>query len=86
MGNVRKYYIQLAIVLLSVVAFAAQTTVIPSTVSSSDVISQFEKSAQEYADLREKIEETLPPLPKKATAEEIEAHKIAFLKSVQAAR
>jgi predicted phosphodiesterase len=86
MGNVRKHYSLLAIVLASVAVIAAQTPFAALTIADSEVVSQFEKRAQAYADLREQIESKLPPLAKKATAEEIEAHKITFLKSVQAAR
>src|SRR5688500_9907008 len=49
-------------------------------------VSDFEKNAKEYSALRERLEGALPKLPKKATPEQIEAHKAALLKSVQAAR
>lgn len=49
-------------------------------------VSDFEKNAKEYSSLRERLEGQLPKLPKKATPEQIEAHKAALLKSVQTAR
>ena len=50
------------------------------------IAGEFETRAKNYAQLRERIEGGLPKLPKKATPEQIEAHKAALLKSVQAAR
>jgi hypothetical protein len=46
----------------------------------------FENQAKAYSRLRESLEEKLPKLPKDATAEQIEAHKMTFQKEVQAAR
>ena len=50
------------------------------------VIKAFEKNVKEYSNLRERVEVQLPKLPKEATADQIENHKISFQKSVQAAR
>lgn len=49
-------------------------------------VAAFEGRAKEYSRMRERIEDQMPKLPKEATAEQITAHKTAFLKQVQAAR
>ena len=46
----------------------------------------FEKRVKEYVALRESIDNKMPKLSKEAKPEEIEAHKMAFQKAVQAAR
>ncbi len=50
------------------------------------IVSDFEGKAKEYSKLRERLEGKLPKLSKDATAEQIEAHKAIFQKSVQSAR
>lgn len=50
------------------------------------VIPDFTTRAKEYASQREKLERSIPALPKKATPEQIESHKAALLKAVQADR
>lgn len=50
------------------------------------VAAEFEQKAKEYSRLRERIEDELPKLPKEATAEQIENHKVSFQKAVQSAR
>ena len=78
MKNVKKYYsVALAILLGSAAAFAQ---------ADRAAISTFERQVLEYSALREKLESNLPKMPKKATPEQIEAHKTALLRSVQTAR
>ncbi|HEX6126417.1 MAG TPA: hypothetical protein VFZ23_13665 [Pyrinomonadaceae bacterium] len=48
--------------------------------------SEFEARIRQYTAQREALEDTLPALPKKATAEQIAAHKAALLKKVLADR
>ena len=50
------------------------------------IVSDFQKHVDAYVKLRERLEKQLPDMPKKATPEQIEAHKAALLKSVQASR
>ena len=50
------------------------------------VVAEFETRAKTYAKEREKIERSLPQLPKQATPEAVAAHRTAFLKAVQDAR
>jgi hypothetical protein len=83
MKNVIKYFGLPAIVALFVIAGAAQSSF---TAQNKSIVSDFEKRAKEYVEVRERFEGQLPKLPKKATPEQIEAHKAALLKSVQAAR
>ncbi|MCA1565946.1 MAG: hypothetical protein LC803_09975 [Acidobacteria bacterium] len=61
------------------------TQVTPATAVKPPA-STFEKKVKEYADLRERLENTLPKLSKEATPEEIEAHKRSFQGIVKAAR
>lgn len=84
MRDVRIYYSSLvAIAVLLATSASAQTAF---TGTSRAAASQFEKRAKEYVQLRERLEGQLPKLPKKATPEQIEAHKAALLKLVQGAR
>ena len=72
---------------LAALAFLVLPTVGQNFTGANKVIAtEFETRAKNYAELRERIEGTLPKLPKKATPEQIEAHKGALLKAVQAAR
>jgi hypothetical protein len=87
MKSVKKYYI--IIMLAAICSFAGNQAVFAQEVLSPQekkVLVQFEKQAKEYSQLRERIEERLPKLPKGATAEQIENHKISFQKAVQTAR
>ncbi|MDQ3798303.1 MAG: hypothetical protein M3384_02535 [Acidobacteriota bacterium] len=87
MKSVKKYYI--SIIFLSLCSFiAAQVATAQRALSLQDkkTIIDFEKSAKDYARLREQLEEQLPTLPKDAAPEQIEAHKAAFQKLVQGAR
>lgn len=74
--------------LVGVLAFFASTAVAQNNFSAANrtIVANFEKNATEYSGLRERLEGGLPKLPKKATPEQIEAHKAALLKSVQTAR
>ncbi|MDQ4121593.1 MAG: hypothetical protein M3209_09120 [Acidobacteriota bacterium] len=87
MKSVKNYYSFIVFLafcgLLLVQAAAAQRLLSPQ---DKKIIADFEKAAQEYVELRERLEEKLPDLPKEATPEQIEAHKVAFQKSVQSAR
>ena len=83
MKHVKNHYTAFAVIFLSAVATLAQTNLSPQ---ARQTATDFEKNAKEYANLRERLEQKLPKLPKKATPEQIEAHKAALLKSVQTAR
>ena len=83
MKNVIKYFGLSAILLLAAIAGAAQSSF---TAANKTVVSDFEKRAKEYVEFRDRHDGQLPKLPKKATPEQIEAHKGALLKSIQAAR
>jgi len=74
--------------LLAALAFFSFTTNAQTnfTGANKTLVTDFEQRVKEYSTLREKLEAKLPKMPKKATAEQIEAHKAALLKSVQAAR
>ena len=65
-----------------------QTSAAQDALSPQDrkIITEFESQAKEYSRLRESLEEKLPKMPKEATAEQIEAHKLTFQKEVQQAR
>jgi hypothetical protein len=87
MKSVRKYYI--IIMLAALCSFAGSQTVFAQELLSHQekkVIIEFEKQAKDYSQLRERIENQLQKLPKDATAEQIENHKISFQKAVQSAR
>ena len=83
MKHVKNYYSP-AIVMI----FFCTATIAQSNFSEADrrVANNFASHAKQYSELRERIESGLPKLPKKATPEQIEAHKASLLKSVQSAR
>ena len=54
--------------------------------AEQQTVSDFEKRVREYAAMRESLEDRLPKLSKEAKPEEIERHKQALQKGVQAAR
>ena len=83
MKHVKNHYSALAVIMLLAVGTIAQTNLGPH---DKQIAANFEKHAKAYVDLRERVEQKLPKLPKKATPEQIEAHKAALLKSVQTAR
>ena len=83
----RHYYGFIVISAFCFAAFAgiaaAQNALSPQ---EQTIIADFEKQAKEYSKVRENLEEKMPKLSKDATAEQIEAHKASFQKSVQSAR
>lgn len=83
MKTVRNCYsLMAAIALLSLTVLAQNSF----TARDKAVISDFDTRVKEYNTLREKLEGQSPKIPKKATPEQIEFHKTALQKSVQAAR
>lgn len=92
MKSVKKYYIQQSFILTMLAIFCgfgfSQTISAQSRLSTQEkkVAAEFEQKAKEYSRLRERIEDGLPKLPKEATAEQIESHKVSFQKAVQLAR
>lgn len=83
MKNVLKYYGLFALLTFSFSFSSGQT---PPGRATDPVITEFEAKAKAYADEREKIERTLPPIPKQATPEEVASHKTTFMKAVQSSR
>jgi hypothetical protein len=83
MKNVLKYYALFAFLTLSVCVSSAQNA---KSQTTDPVVVEFETRAKAYANERERIERTLPALPKQATPEEVARHKSKFLKSVQNSR
>jgi hypothetical protein len=82
MWNSSKFYV----LLIAVAVFTANAYGQNFTGANRTTATAFEKRAKEYSHLRERIEGALPKLPKKATPEQIEAHKAALLKSLQTSR
>lgn len=80
--TVTKHYSLILILAFFSLSVATQNTPPQDTT----IISDFDKRVKEYTRLRERLEGQLPKMPKKATPEQIEAHKTALQKSVQAAR
>ncbi|HEX8146839.1 MAG TPA: hypothetical protein VF591_06640 [Pyrinomonadaceae bacterium] len=62
---------------------AAQATVAPKHKAA---FAAFEARVKEYVAMREGVEGKMPKLPKDATPEQIEAHKMAFQEAVRNAR
>ena len=87
MNSVKKHYSLIIFAILCVLA-VSQLTAAQDALSPQDrkIITEFEVQAKEYSRLRESLEEKLPKMPKDATAEQIEAHKLTFQKEVQQAR
>lgn len=87
MKNVIKHY---SLLIFLTIGFVVIPIIIKAqnTQSPQDklIITNFENQIKDYSKLREKVETGVPALPKKATAEQIEAHKLSFQKGVQAAR
>lgn len=83
MKSVRKYYVSFVIIALGCITITGQNVFSPQERS---VVAALEQAANDYIKQRNRIERKLPKLSKKATAEQIEAHKTALLKAVQAAR
>jgi len=82
MRNLQKYFGLLAAIIVFAVPALGQNF----TGAGRAIATAFEKRAKDYSELRERLEGGLPKLSKKATPEQIEAHKAALLKSVQGAR
>ncbi|MFN6962911.1 MAG: metallophosphoesterase family protein [Pyrinomonadaceae bacterium] len=84
MSFVRKYYSVVAIAF----ALLAGTASAQSAFVANDrtIASRFENDAKGYVKLREQVERRLPRLPKRASPEQIQAHKAAFMTAVQNAR
>jgi hypothetical protein len=77
----------LALAPASPVTFAqAQGAKVALSAAEQQMVSAFEKRVKEYVSMREGLEGKLPKLSKDAKPEEIEAHKAALQKRVQAAR
>lgn len=87
MNSARKYY-SFIIFLAFWFIVSPHATTAQNVLSSRDkaTMLDFERQAKEYSILREGLEEKLPKLSKDATADQIEAHKMVFQKSVQSAR
>ncbi|HEX2640680.1 MAG TPA: hypothetical protein VHL50_08920, partial [Pyrinomonadaceae bacterium] len=79
MKRVRNYYKLLLFILFSAVAVNAQTSKVTPAMSADpqkDAVSaEFVTHVKAYVAAREKIDTALPPMPVKATAEQIEEHK-----------
>jgi hypothetical protein len=87
MKNVKKRYSLVVFLVFCCFAFHQAVTA-QNTLSPQDkkTIAEFEKRAKDYSKHRERIERRLPKLPKEATAEQIESHKVNLQKAVQSAR
>ena len=87
MKSVKKHYSLIILTILSILA-VNQSLTAQSALSPQDrkTMTDFESQAKDYSRLRESLEEKLPKLPKDATADQIEAHKMTFQKMVQQAR
>jgi Skp family chaperone for outer membrane proteins len=64
----------------------AQGAKVALSAAEQQLVSTFEKRVKEYVSMRESIDNKLPKLSKEAKPEQIEAHKTALQKGVQAAR
>ena len=87
MKSVKDYY-NLIIISIIGILILPLSSLSQNTPSAQDkkVIAEFERQAQDYVKLRDKVEGKLPKLPNKATAEQIEEYKTNFQKAVQSAR
>lgn len=87
MRSVKNYYSLFVLAVLGVCAFGqAATAQDELSAADSKALGEFENQAKAYSRMREDLEAKLPKMPKDATAEQIEAHKIAFQKLVLQAR
>lgn len=64
----------------------AQGAKVSLSAAEQQMVSAFEQRVKDYVAMREGIEDKMPKLSKEAKAEEIDAHKVALQKKVQAAR
>src|SRR5690349_15449173 len=87
MKSVKNRYSLLIFVILGILA-AGRAATAQNALSAEDkkALDEFENQAKAYSRMRESLEEKLPKLPKDATADQIEAHKMTFQKEVLAAR
>ena len=87
MKSVTNYYIRL-VILVFCVSVGFQIAAAQKNLSAEDkqTLAGFENQVKEYVNMRERLENTLPKLPKDATPEQIDAHEAALLKLVQAER
>jgi hypothetical protein len=89
MNRVTNPYVFFLILITTAVAVVGQNPTSLGTDSPSVnpiTLAEFEGRVREYTSQREDIEAAMQALPKKATAEQIAAHKNALLKKVLAAR
>ena len=63
-----------------------QNTQVELSAADKKVVDGFEQRVRQYVEMRERVEERLPKLPKDATPEQIETHKTSFQTLVRAAR
>jgi hypothetical protein len=87
MKSVKNRYSLLIFIILGILA-AGRAATAQNALSAEDrkTLDEFENQAKAYSRLRESLEEKLPKMPKDASAEQIEAHKLTFQKEVLAAR
>jgi hypothetical protein len=85
MKSVKEYYSSIIIFAISILIFS-HTLPAQNAAPRETTITVFENQAKAYSKLREDLEAKMAPLAKEATAEQIEAHKVTFQKSVQTAR
>ena len=85
MKSVRKCVVN-CYVLAVILAAASLVSAQPASDAEKRIVLEFERRAKEYTQRREELEDTLPKLPKQATAEQIAAHEEALLKKVLAHR
>jgi hypothetical protein len=83
MTSVIKQYKSFLFLTIFAMVAPAQNALVSANKST---VADFNKSVEAYVKLREDLDNRLPKLPKKATPEQIEAHKTALLRSVQQAR
>lgn len=88
MKNVRNHYVVALVLLFCICGTVRQSAAQENALSPADrkIAADFEIRAAQYSKLREGLERLLPKLPKDATPEQIEAHKIALQKSVLQSR
>ena len=86
MKGVLKFYIYVLILATSAITASSQPAADVSAISTKQTWTEFEKRVRQYTSRREELEGRLPKLSKQATAEQISAHKKAFLDVVLADR
>ena len=69
-------------VFIAILTVYASTALAQNGGSTKATASAFEERARQYAKRREEIESGMPALPKKATAEQVTAHKSLLIKKV----